>query len=357
MQYEFTEEENSIRQTATQFAQEMASRQTWDAEAPGAFDVADFRAMGELGFFALALPERLGGLDLGHAAQGLVLEAAGHSLLQGPLLDHCAAISILALGADYESLIPDLVAGDKLATVVFGWRKKGEATLNVQVTGEASGFEIAGYVDVADYLVALATGPDGGLQMVVGNTESVRADPAEDEDYSWRGSGVAEVAPAPEFSWTAVEHSDATQMLSLACSFAAAYSVGCAQRLLDDTVTYVKDRHQFGRPIGSFQAIKHRVADLYIEIEHTRSLVYGALGHAPRGTLLGFMAKRSAASTLSSASRIALQSHGGIGFTWESSLHHYVRAGLRLNGWPLDKARIEDLIYDLAVDETEPSEK
>jgi len=350
MQYEFTEEERSIQQAAARFSEDLANRQEWDPHAPGGFDESDFREMGELGFFALAIPESLGGLGLGYPAQGLVLECAGYSLVQGPVLDHCIALSLLESGLGYESQIPELVTGEKRATTVFGWRGDGKPSLSIRGKREASGFEVSGYVDVAHRIVTLAAGSDGGLQLAVAGSEEVAAHPVHDEDYSWRGSGVTRVQLTEENSWMSAPESDAMSMLSKACSLGAAHSLGCAQRLLDETVAYVRERRQFGRPIGSFQAIKHRVADLYIEIEHTRSLVYAALGHTPGDPLLGFMAKRSAASTLSLASRAALQCHGGIGFTWESTLHRYVRAGLRLNGWPLDGATIDDLIYRLAVD-------
>lgn len=351
MRYEFTEEEQSIQHTAARFIEEATQKQSWDPAQPGAFDRSVYREMGDLGFFSLSVPEEFGGIGLGYPAQGLVLESAGYFLLQGPILDHCAALSILASYPKFGSLIPELGAGQRLATAAIGWRRDGTESLRVDDDGRTTGFEIAGYADAVTDLVVLAGEPDDGLRVIATETNSLQISHIEDQDFSWRGGGVSEIPQSPGAEWLSIQQEDGLRILSRASSLAAAYSLGCSQRLLDDTASYVKERQQFGRPIGSFQAIKHLVADLYIEIEHTRSLIYAALGSSPSNdVLLGLMAKKSAAATLDFASHVALQSHGGIGFTWESPIHRYVRAGLRLNRWPLTRAAIDDLIYDLAVD-------
>jgi alkylation response protein AidB-like acyl-CoA dehydrogenase len=113
-------------------------------------------------------------------------------------------------------------------------------------------------------------------------------------------------------------------------------AVGACERLLDLTVEHVRQREQFGRPIGSFQAVKHALADVYIDVQHSRSLVFAALcAEADERRRLLPLAKLAADATYRRTAETALQLHGGIGFTWECPVHLFLKNALRLSTYPV----------------------
>ncbi|WP_172386770.1 acyl-CoA dehydrogenase family protein [Streptomyces sp. MNP-20] len=246
--------------------------------APG-LDRGLWRALGEAGFFALGVPETRGGLGLGAAEAVLVFEEAGRALLPGPL-----AATFLAAG-DVEGA----ATGEVVVTAVDGtlvpWLDAADIVL-----GDAAGAEALRSVDP---LTPLHRVPDGR-------------------------------AGAP---------GDASLLL-------AAEQLGSACRTRDLAVQHAREREQFGRPVGAFQAVKHLCAELLVRTEVTRAAVYAAAVTGDPGEVAG--AKLLADDAAARNARDCLQVYGGMGFTWEADVHlHLKRAWVRA-GLGTTEARAEE---------------
>lgn len=353
MEYAFTSEEKDVREAGRRFIDDHATEDGWSEENPGAYDRSVYAQMADLGFFGLAATEGAGGLGMSHLAEGLVLEAAGYRLFRGPLLEHYAALEALSMEPGLAEHAGKNISGERLATIGFGWRGPHSVASAVSDGATFDGAGIAGHLGTVDDAVVVAAGPDHTVMIALFDRNSLAVEDVADADYSWSAGRFDLTGSAPA-AFATVSSEQGQSMLALAGALAAAYSLGCAQRLLDDTVGYVGDRTQFGRPIGSFQAIKHSVADLYIEIEHAKSLVYAAIATDDIGaaTQLRLMAKSAMDTSLALTTRVALQSHGGIGFTWESHIHRFVRASLRLGRWPMSSSNVTQSILDAALQGT-----
>jgi alkylation response protein AidB-like acyl-CoA dehydrogenase len=259
---------------------------------------AFYEEVGELGFFDPELPL---------LTAGLVACAFGRELVPGPWLEHTVALRAAARHADGVDL-DDFVAGRRLL---------GEA-----LTG---GSQAAADVDL--WLVA-----DGDGALLV--TETPPGEPAETVDPGWRGVAV-DGAPADGAQVGELDAEASAAVAAEAGGLAAAAAVGSSGRLIELTVDYVRQREQFGRPIGSFQAVKHALADAYADVQHTRSLVLASLASEgnERARLLP-LAKLAADGTYRRTAETALQLHGGIGFTWECPVHLFLKNALRLATYP-----------------------
>jgi alkylation response protein AidB-like acyl-CoA dehydrogenase len=354
VEFALSTEELDIQAMANRFMAEHEASALWSEEQPGAFDPAVYAEMAQLGFFTLTAPDAVGGMGMSHLAEGLVLEAAGYHLFPGPLLDHYAASALATRFCAEAPSVADLVAGTTFASPIYGWRGHG---LPARVTGDGDGSlagqALAGSGEVAGCFVVTAGTADESLvtvALVDPAATGITTGPWRHVDLSWSAALVTLAGCRPEVA-TTVPAAAAFRGLTTAAGLAAAYQLGCAQRMLDDTVEYAKDRQQFGKPIGSFQALKHRMADMYTEIEHSRSLVFAALEFDPggEGGQLCLMAKAAADETLATTTEGALQIHAGIGFTWESHIHHYVRAAMRFCEWPWPTSTLRRLIRQALV--------
>ena len=283
-------------------------------------DEALWREAGGLGWFGLGLPEAAGGAGYGAAEEMLLFVELGRGLTPGQWLGtvlgaHALAgtpaLAPLLAGELRVALIDDpsdaLGDGPRLAGVARG----------VADTGAAGGFLVLGG-GVARYLPATMRG------LAVEGRPSI--DPTR-RLGDVRFSGIA----APPLA------SDAATLRTLATLLAAAEAVGVAERTLEDSVEYAKVRQQFGRPIGSFQAVKHRCADMAVRAEAARSLTTFAAVALAEGEEA---AARHVASAKVLATDAALanaadnvQNHGGMGFTWEADAHLYLK-----RAWLLEHA-------------------
>ena len=335
-----TADEQAIREVASRlFAGRAPLAKQHELAGRGAVELPRelFAKLGELDFFTQSLPEAAGGLGLSTLTSGLILEAAGRELVPGPLVDHFVALRISS-GSEEAG---DLARGDQLAAVAFpapGARSGVRLDpASGTVSGEVSGLAFGDLVDLWVVPVSPATG--GAGHVAIGASDSTGVEVARDEpsvDPLWcsasgRLSDVRPVAVLALSSETLDAH------VAYGSILAAAYAVGASARLLDDTVTYAKDRRQFGRAIGSFQAVKHHLADARIDLLHTRSLVYRALdddasAHQRR------VARLAADGCYRLVAGKALQVHGGIGFTAESPVHLFVKNAQRLRAWPVPAA-------------------
>lgn len=296
----------------------------------------------DLGILGLGIPEALGGVGYGFAEIGVVAEEAGAALLCAPYLATVtAAQALLAAGDDATAgdLLPAIAAGT-IATLAVAesdgrWE---EASIRASAERGADGWRVRGtkmfVLDGASaevVLVAARTGAGIGLFAVDGAAEGLTRTPLATLDQTRRQARLdlagapARLVGAEGTAWPAVERA-----IRLAIVALAAEQVGGAARVLDMAVAYAKTRVQFGRPIGSFQAIKHKLADVLVEVESARSASYAATAAAedpddPEFALVTSLAKAFCSDAYVHAAAQNIQVHGGIGFTWEHPAHLYLK--------------------------------
>ncbi|MGH9193275.1 MAG: acyl-CoA dehydrogenase family protein [Acidimicrobiales bacterium] len=268
-------------------------------------DAALWRAMVDQGWCGLAVPEKLGGVGLGWVEAAVVLEQVGAHVAPAPVLGQMVALDALADTA----WGPPLISGEAVAACA--------ARLDEPCVDAPA----------ADLVVVPE---DDRLRAIDLRDRRPAAEPAMDvtRQVGWLRSAALADAPRLEVGGAA----EVARHLDVAAVAYAAELLGVARRALDLTVAYAKDRVQFARPIGSFQAVKHRCADMLVDVEGMRSAVYWAawtLGSVDAADDERAIAASTAKSWCSDASsRVlasALQVHGGIGFTWDHDLHLYLK--------------------------------
>jgi alkylation response protein AidB-like acyl-CoA dehydrogenase len=361
MQFAFTEEQQQLRRGARRLLGECASPAQLRAvmASDGGYDPVLWRRAGELGWTALTIPEALGGLGLGPVELVALMEETGRVLWCAPYFSTvCLATNALLLaGTDHlqRQWLPVIADGRCLATVAWGavasaWGVRGSAVTARRDRGDfiLSGVDrqvIDGHI--ADLLIVVAQLDDaGGLAWFAVPAAAPGVDaqrvPTIDLTRTRAKLALRDVRVPAHAQLIGADRPDAGMgdVLDLARIALAAEQVGGAQACLDMAVGYAKVRRQFGRAIGSFQAIKHRCADLLVRVESARSAAYGAACAAVDRIELTAMAALASAYCSEAFYRCAadnLQIHGGIGFTWEHDAHLYfkrARASRALLGDP-----------------------
>jgi alkylation response protein AidB-like acyl-CoA dehydrogenase len=299
-------------------------------DSPRGYDEALWQVLCEqIGVAALAVPERFGGTGASLAETHVVLEELGRRLTPSPLLGSAvlAAQTLLALDDPdaCERLLPDIAAGTSIAALCWAgpdghWSPScgAVAASGDRLTGAAH-YVLDG--DLADVLFVVAAADDGvGVYAVEPDQPGVARVHTPTMDRTRRLAAVT-------FDG-AVGHrvgGDATAALTrtrdVACVAVSAEQVGAMSQALDRTVEYSKTRHQFGRPIGSFQALKHRMADLHVLVEAARSASYAALA----GTVEAGVTKVYCSEAFRVVAAEMIQLHGGIAITWEHDAHLYFK--------------------------------
>ncbi len=352
MDFDLSPEQEELRSTARAYLQRTypPDRVRRMGENRRLYDESDWKALAELGWTALGIPEAYGGfgtlLDL-----VVVLEEAGRVNLPGPLLSTMGMAVPIILEAGGEAQKRDLLgaiaAGRARATAAISERTgRWDATGIAQVTAEpaGAGWRLSGtkhYVTdaaVADHIVVAARtrgeGEDGiTLFVVSGRPEGleIRTTPTLDLTRDWF-----------EVSFNGVEVDDGARLgpvdrgwpplqraLHWATAALCAEMVGGAAEILERSVQYAKTRHQFGKPIGVYQAIAHRLANMLLEVENARSTTYYAAwaveADAEDRALAASVAKACVSDAFRDAANGGIQVHGGIGFTWEHEAHLYLK--------------------------------
>lgn len=280
-------------------------------------DPALWRALADLGVVGLTVPEAHGGAGLGPVELELVMEAAGAALLPAPLLSTAIAATLV----DGERLAA-LASGDSIAAVAFAGRDDWTGRCDVRADGE----RLSG---TARFV------PDAGIAdtIVVTLDDAVFAVARQD----------ATITPLPVFDTTrrladVTFHGPATRIgdgsriaaaRDVAMTALAGEQAGGARRVMDMAVDYARERHQFGRAIGSFQAVKHMAADLLLEVESATSAARDAArqladGRSSRDAAIA-LAAFACGDAFVRCGRDAIQMHGGIAFTWSHPAHLYLR--------------------------------
>jgi alkylation response protein AidB-like acyl-CoA dehydrogenase len=357
-----------VELTAEQRALRDAIRGLLGRHQPGEGDV--WRGLADIGVPGLAIPERYGGAGAGPVETHIAAEELGRDLIPSPLLGSAvlAGQALLASGDDAacQRLLPAIANGSVAAlawTTAAGHWDPTEVAC--RATGAASGWILHGdahYVldgDTAGILLVAARTPDGpGLFEVDAGHAGVSRSAVTTMDPSRRLAVVRlDAAAGRRIGGPAVQA--LARARDLACIALSAEQVGAARRALDMTVDYALVRVQFGRVIGGFQALQHRMADLHVLVESARSLSYAAARAADEDARdTGLRAAAAAVYCSEALQRVAaeaIQLHGAIGITWEHAAHRYLKrahGAAQLFGRPAEHvARIAAQIIDRVVSE------
>ena len=367
-EFAFDDEQLQLRAAVRRFAAdnfgEAAARRLM--ESGEVFDVAVWRRLGsELGVLGMSVSEAAGGVGGSLVDQAVAVEEFGAALAGGPLFGTVylaiPALAACPAGPARDELLGALIEGQRTAAFAVADIAGTFDPDRVAVTVEEGTLTVtAGRVvdaSAADLVLVAARGSDGvGLYAVdAGDTERT---PLVTMDLSRPQADVAfDRAPArllagPDDTGRVITHA-----LQVGAALLAIEQIGAAQHLLDLSVEYAKSRLQFGRQIGSFQAIKHRLADMLVDLEHARSTAYHAVWALTDGSDDPALAASIAQATCSAAfSRIAadtIQVHGGIGFTWEHQAHLYFKRAATdaalLGSAEQHRSRVAELVLDNAV--------
>jgi alkylation response protein AidB-like acyl-CoA dehydrogenase len=344
--FTFSEEQEELRRYARQWLNDRLplSRVRELMDTPAGFDRDSWRESAELGWQAMAIPEEHGGAGFGFLELAVLLEEQGRALYTGPFLSTvvAAANAILLAGSDEQRSrwLADIASGAVVAAVAVsedGRRWDGN-DLSTSATPADHAWTLNGRKALvldghtADIIVVAAQGPDGvGLYVVdgeaagVGRTERRAMDPTRRfADLTFEEVEVAADRRLESGSAATVDRVNDLVAVALALE-----QVGGAQAALDMAVSYAKERRQFDRPIGSFQAIKHMCADMRVAVEAARSAAYYAAWAVATGSdetpLVVPIAKAHCSEAFFRCAADNIQIHGGIGFTWEHDAHLYFK--------------------------------
>ncbi|OBK76819.1 acyl-CoA dehydrogenase [Mycobacterium sp. 1274761.0] len=359
-EYVFTEEQGQLRDAVRKFCADNFDEQTVRTlmESDPPFDPKTWaRLGGELGVLGLSVPEADGGVGGTLVDQAVAVEELGASLACGPVFGTVflaiPALVAASAGDTRDALLADLVEGRRTAAFAASADR-------VTADGDTLSGELGPVVDAgtADVLLVAATGPQGvGLYAVDASADGLSPTPLVTLDLTRPQAAVtlsnapATLLAGPEEAPRVIEHA-----LHVGAALLAVEQVGAGQHLLNLSVNYAKSRLQFGRPIGSFQAVKHKLADLLVDLEHARSAAYHAVWALTDGSddpaLATSIAQATASAALSRIAADTIQVHGGIGFTWEHQAHLYFKRAVTdaalLGSAEQHRARIAELVLDHA---------
>lgn len=296
-----------------------------------AYDAALWSKMADQGFTGIIFPEEYGGVGLGTVELILLMEEAGRALLPGPFFSTIAlagaVLNAVATPEQKRRYLAPICRGEKRSTVAMleasaSWDPADAriAVMNGRLTGEKLFVADAA---VADSIVVVAR---NGVFVVDTKSAGIRISPMSGMDLTRKLYSV-------QFHDTPNEKlgngAGLAKALDVATASLVAEMVGGMQRTLEITVEYAKTRKQFGKPIGTFQAVQHQCADMYLETESSRSATYYAAGaleeDAPDAAVAVSIAKMYASDACRTVGNRGIQIHGGMGFTWENDLHLYYR--------------------------------
>jgi alkylation response protein AidB-like acyl-CoA dehydrogenase len=324
MRFELSEDQQLLRDSTRDFLSAEfpleKTRRIAEHDSRG-FDRAAWPRLAEMGYLGLQLPPSVGGQGLGMVELAIVLEEMGRVCAPGPYLDVVLSASLLHLAGGQESLLGEVASGEKIVTIAredgaFGATRPSVSLEAGKIRGRKYFVPFA-----AEAQTLLVTHPDGVWRV----------------DGPFSATHLATVDPYQRFARVDFDHgaervaaTAAIERLDpVAATAAAATLLGVMSRAFEITLDYVKTRQAFGRPIGSFQTLQHRLADVLLLVESTRSAVYRAAWCLDQGDAEAPLAAASAKAYAGDAARQAcgeaIQMHGGIGFTWELDLHFFFK--------------------------------
>ena len=328
MDFDLSDDQLALRDAARDLLDGLAAPERVRAHTAGTepFDRALWDAMVEQGWLGVSLPEASGGLGLGAVEMAVLLEEIGRHVAPVPFRSTALAIGACSRAPRSED-VTALLTGARVACIA--WSARADA---VTAAGNGDTWALTGRADpvidgpVADLAIVPAVAPDGPALFAVDLNDANRP-PREAAMDLTRPIGWLHLDATTA---TRLGGTDAVDALAdHGATFTAAEMLGSASRVLEMATDYAKERVQFGRPIGSFQAVKHRCADMHVDVEGMRSTVYWAawcIGAAdPDASIAASTAKTWCSDASKRVMASGLQVHGGIGFTWEHDLHFFLK--------------------------------
>jgi alkylation response protein AidB-like acyl-CoA dehydrogenase len=346
MNFAFSEEQEELRRAVRRFLQEKSPETEVRRlmETTEGYDPSVWSQMADqLGLQSLTIPEEFGGSGFTHVELIVVLEEMGRALLCAPYFSTVAlaANAVLTSGDDgaKKYLLPGLASGEVIGTLAITedngrWDFGG---ISLSAKKGAEGWVLDGHKmfvldgHVADLILVVGL-TDKGVSLfgVKSDAEGLTRTPLPTMDQTRKQARLEfEGTPAWLIGKSGEAEEGLSKTLDLAAVALAAEQVGGAQHCLDSSVEYAKTRIQFGRPIGSFQAIKHKCADMLLEVESAKSAAYysgwAAAEDSDELPVVASLAKSYCSEAYFHAAAENIQIHGGIGFTWEHDAHLYFK--------------------------------
>jgi alkylation response protein AidB-like acyl-CoA dehydrogenase len=338
--FSFSEEQEMLREQARSvLAQRLPHERVVELSESGAgWDEEVWKEIAALGWTGLSLEERHGGAGMGFLDEAVLFEEMGYALFTGPFFA-TVGLALPALARDDE-LAAGAASGELRATLA--WAETGRPYLEsseweTQAQKTEAGWQLGGrkelVVDLGfvTHAVVVARAPQGvGLWVVPLDGDGVTVEVHSTMDAA-RGLGTLQLDRVP--ATLLAESTDASDLLAAlqrrALAALALEGVGVAQRVLEMAIDYAKTRNQFDKPIGTYQAVSHQIANTYMETELARSLAYWAAWCVAedddQAAIAVHAAKAAAGEAAVAACERSIQVHGGIGFTWEHVLHRYYK--------------------------------
>jgi alkylation response protein AidB-like acyl-CoA dehydrogenase len=354
MNFGFNEEQELLRSTARKFFDNECASETVRKlmDGPEGMTPGLWKKIAEQGWTGLIFSDEHGGMGLGFVDLVVLMEEMGRSVVPGPFFSTVLlgglAIREAGTEAQKKAWLPKISSGEARATLA--WMEPsaelGAGGITLQATAKGAGFTMNGTklfvhdAHTADVIVVAARtasgkSPEEGISLflVPKGTPglSVTLLPTMDQTRKLCEVGLKDVAVGPEAlmgqpgsGWAPL-----ARVIDRATVALCAEMCGGAQKVLDMTVEYAKIRQTFGRPIGSYQGVKHKAADMLVDVENSKSITYYAAWAmdegVPEGPLAVSMAKAYVSDAYRRVSGAGIQLHGGIGFTWEHDLHLYFK--------------------------------
>lgn len=346
MNFDFSDDQKQLRDEARKFLGEKcppgAVRAVLDGKAP--YDKDLWKGLAEMGFLGVAIPEEFGGAGAGHLELCVIAEEIGRALAPVPFSStvYLAAEALLLAGSNSQKRrwLPAIASGEAIGTLALFEGIGNPSPKAIQLTASAG--TLSGVKKpvpdgtIADFVIVAArtdsTGRDSDISLFLVKTKSggvearalTNVDPSRGQAELIFQNCKAEPLGAPGEGWSIL-----SQLLDRAAVLTAFEQVGGADRALEMGRDYALDRIAFGRPIGSFQAIKHMLADMYVAATLARSnCYYGAWAlstDAPELAEAAASSRISATQAFQHCAKNNIQVHGGMGFTWEFDCHLYYR--------------------------------
>lgn len=353
MDFELDEEQEMLKTSARDFLKKECPKELVRdmMDDPKGYSPKLWRKMADLGWQALILPEQYGGIGMSFLDLAVLLEEMGRALVPGPFVPTVllAGQPILAAGTEEqkEQFLPKIADGEMVMTLAFMEENGGiEASdISAEAVAAGDGFTISGTkmfvpdAHVADYILCVARTKDGpdkeegiSLFLVDAKSNGIKTEVME----TLTGQKLCKVVfdnvtvPAQNVlgdvdgGWPIMK-----TVLNQATIAECAWMIGGAQWVLDTSVAYAKEREQFGKPIGSFQAIQHKCANMAIDVEGAVDITYYAAWavseNDPEIAMAASMAKAWCSDIYTRTAADGIQIHGGIGFTWEHDMHLYFK--------------------------------
>jgi acyl-CoA dehydrogenase len=350
-----TEDQELLAKTAADFVREHSPvarvRALRDGRDPTGFSRPLWKRMAELGWVGIPFPEALGGAGMGLADLAVVLEQLGRRLAPEPFLSTVLlggqALRLGGSDAQQQAWLPGVAAGDKLLTLAWQEAKSRFDPFRVEASARpaGSGFVLAGEkiavpdAHVADAIVvaarsAGAPGEEAGLTLFLVPRDAAGVSVAPQTRIDHRNAGIVRLDGVQVGRDAVVGAVDGggpllARVLDRATAGLCAEMLGATSQVFEDTVQYLKTRVQFGVPIGSFQALKHRAARVFMEIELARSATMAAVraldADDPEAAKLVSLAKARGSDTFVLATNEAVQMFGGVGMTDEYDVGFYMK--------------------------------